>query len=787
MEGTEASDPAPATHKHEHHVAASHSKAGAGSLKNMLKIDKGYVKAAALFFLIAAVVFYPLLLGINSVAPGVGGDTFQNLWDIWWVGYSTVSLHTSFYQTNLLFYPVGANLIFQTMSPLMGLASVIFQGVSVQFAYNIMFFIGFILSGLTMMLLADYIVKNRYAAFLAGVIFAFSAFHVAQGYSHIEWINLEWAPLAVYFFIRLIKEHGKPYKDGLGLGISYLLIAFGAGMEQALVVLFLLILVAIAYMIEKTTRKAFLSTRLWKGIGVAVVSCFILGFWGFVPVLSAVLAPGGLQNVNLLNTQQYNQLWSDDLLSFFVPSIYNGVFSGLVAGTYSTIYATQPVERTAYIGYVAIILALLGIMSFYKKEQSIKLWVAIAAIFFLISLGPNLQVNGNITSVPGLYSLYHALPGFNVVREPGRFDFVTMMAVAMLSAFGMKVLLERTSQKGGILSNGAVVLAIVGIAVLIESAGVPLTQGFIGITTTPISVPPVYSQIGQYQGNFSVLTLPALPDQQSSLPALYPGMNMFYMTQAKKPMVGGYVTRENVSQQISLYNIPFVVQSSNLQTTGNPSFASPVNQSYANQTLLALYNYNTAVITLNAEAYNKTTLVEMVNYLDNVFGKPIYVDNTTGAWSTDNAILNSIYKNFVAYPNVAQWQQVAAYINGTSVPLWVPNGPGGITVYAPYPQGIKVSNLTGLGPRYTVNATISFAGVATSGAGVVTIAQVVNNRTYTVKQFNLTSVPGIYTANVQMYSGPVGNSYFFIVGSPQTTISGGGSSVGLTDIRFYRS
>src|SRR5271157_4181578 len=101
---------------------------------------KEYAYVAMAYMLIALVLFYPLTLNINTVTPGSGADSYQNLWDIWWIKTAVFNLHTSIYHTYFLFWPIGADLLSQTMSPLLSLISVPFQLVGTVFAYNVVFF-----------------------------------------------------------------------------------------------------------------------------------------------------------------------------------------------------------------------------------------------------------------------------------------------------------------------------------------------------------------------------------------------------------------------------------------------------------------------------------------------------------------------------------------------------------------------------------------------------------------------------------------------------------------------
>ena len=165
-----------------------------------------YALVAIAYLLVSMAFFWPLLGNITATVPGSGGDVFQSLWELWWVPYSLFTLHASPYLTSLIFYPVGANLATQTFAPIAGIFSALFQGVSLAFSLNIVFFVGFVLAGLFAYLLAFHLTKNRAASFLAGFIFAFSPIHVIQSFGHLQYINIGFIPLFLLFFIRDVED-----------------------------------------------------------------------------------------------------------------------------------------------------------------------------------------------------------------------------------------------------------------------------------------------------------------------------------------------------------------------------------------------------------------------------------------------------------------------------------------------------------------------------------------------------------------------------------------------------
>ncbi|MGC8586663.1 MAG: hypothetical protein ACP5K5_03940, partial [Candidatus Micrarchaeia archaeon] len=404
---------------------------------------KAYIYASLIYLILAMAMFPSIIAHPAVVANGRGGDLYQVLWDLWWIKYALLHGKNIFY-TNLVFWPIGANLVYQTMAPIAAVISIPFQSISIVFAFNVLFFLTYMLCGITMFLLADHILRNKYAAFIAGLAFSFSAFRMAISLGELDLSNLEWMPLALLFFMLIAEESIKPSKKPLiyasvGLGVSLMLIAFMSTPEMLVIAFDMLFVILILYLTSKEHRHSVLNVRFWEGIAIAIVVMFITGIWGFLPIIHTLIEGPSSSVVNYLNSVQNNEVWSDDLLSFFLPSFYNGIFN-TISLSYFKIYAADINERVSYISYTIIALS---IYAFYKRKKATLLWLAIAVIFGWLSLGPYLQVDGTVTSLPGIFLLYHYIPLLNIVREPDRFDLIVTIATSLLAAMGVKELLEK--------------------------------------------------------------------------------------------------------------------------------------------------------------------------------------------------------------------------------------------------------------------------------------------------------------------------------------------------------
>jgi len=193
-------------------------------------VAREYLLVLLLYVMITLASFWPSFVDAARTVTCAEGDCYFFLWDLWWVSYSSFSLHATPYFTNLLFYPTGASMVAQTISPFASWISYPLQWISLPAAYNFVFLLGFALSGVTAYALVKHIVKDKYASFVGGLIFAFSPIHVAHAFAgHLNWVGMEFVPLFVLSFLLLLER--RRYSYAIAASVSFLFIIFAGDPE----------------------------------------------------------------------------------------------------------------------------------------------------------------------------------------------------------------------------------------------------------------------------------------------------------------------------------------------------------------------------------------------------------------------------------------------------------------------------------------------------------------------------------------------------------------------------
>ncbi len=736
-------------------------RTGINYIKNNLYIAKAVnkttISALVLYLLIALLVFNPVFSHISTTVPGTGGDSFLNLWEIWWTGHALVT-HSNLYYTYTIFWPIGANLIYQTISPLTAIISLPFQAFGLVTAYNITLLIGILISAFGMFVLAGYITKNGYAAFLAGLFYAFSASHVAQSYSHMNWIDIGFIPVLLYFILRaLYKDGGKYaiYKNAIGIGASFVLITFLGGFEKAIMSIMLAVLVVVIYLIYelyyKQSRRLVINKSFWITAVIGIIVALVLGSWGFIPVIHALTQKGSISAAQYLNNVTSNEAWSNNVLSFFIPSYYNGIFNpGANTSYFSSVFQSDPTEKIGYIGYIPLLLALVGIYyDLRAKRKRYLLWVAIAIFFGWLSLGPYVQIGNHLTSIPTIYILYHAIHGVNVIREPGRFFMIGTIGLDVLAAIGITEIISKgkINLLGNKRYNTYAIVGIAAILFIIGSSGIPHTSASASILSSTVPNGSFYKSLASVNSTFSVLQLPTLEDVNSSSPLLYEGLANYYSALSGKPFIGGYFGRENTTQFLSVYNIPLTLQVENLLAGNGFTYQSPVKENFTNESLFTMSSYQTAVVSVEKSAFNSGDLLGIEDYLSGIFGNPIYNSNNTIAFASKAAEDSVANNSYISYPYLPDWSEYRIAYNGTDYNMFMPTYPGPITVYAPSLNATNSSKASSINTSVSLYAYADYNGssikvVKSTIAGYKPIINLTVNKTLKQYTFYMNMTPG---------------------------------------------
>jgi hypothetical protein len=160
----------------------------------------------SIYFALSCAMTWPLLPGLARDVPGDLGDSLLNMWILGWMAEAIPRVATGqmsvadVWNANI-FHPAPLALSFSEhlFGQAIQILPVYHLTKNLILSYNLLFLTSFALSGFTMYLLVRDITGNGHAAFLAGLIYAFVPFRIAQ-VAHIQSLSSQWMPLALWGF-----------------------------------------------------------------------------------------------------------------------------------------------------------------------------------------------------------------------------------------------------------------------------------------------------------------------------------------------------------------------------------------------------------------------------------------------------------------------------------------------------------------------------------------------------------------------------------------------------------
>ncbi len=526
-----------------------------------------------LFGGLALLQSWPMPANLASRAPGTATWAFDEstfIWNIWNFKHSLLDLHASPLHSDLIWRPLGIDLILYTynfFNALIGMPLLL--AFSPVVASNVTVLLATFLSGLGAYLLALDLLRRakmdladgslRLAALVAGVIYAMGANRaVYAALGHYDMVTTQWLPFYALYFLRTLRRPRLRNAALAGLFFAF------AALAEMIFASFLALLSAILLLASwrglKERRKALLYA------GVAALVAVVL--WS--PVLVPIAREFTRGSYALEGWGESIKL-SADALGLVTPTNLNPLFGGNEATGQHWRDALRAVEQgesrfndinTVFLGWATLALALLGAVAALRSipgRRRIAPWIWVAVVFGILVLGPLLQINGvfrfsvdNLlpegVTFPLPFALLHYIPFVNGNRAPNRNSVILMLALAVLAAYGAAAIMSwshrRVQRPGfakkpglsGVSATSAAIVVLLVAAILVEHLSVPMP-------TTDATIPSVYRNIAAEPGDFAILQLPlgwrnsfgVLGSEQTNL--------QYFQTAHGKPMIGGNISR----------------------------------------------------------------------------------------------------------------------------------------------------------------------------------------------------------------------------------------------------
>lgn len=393
--------------------------------------------ALGVFALLTIIFTYPLSIRPGSVLLGDQPDFHLFVWTLGWTAHALATDPLGIFNANI-FHPLQLSFAFSENLLGSGLwtAPLIWLTNNPVLAVNAVSLTSVMLCGLGAFVLARRLGLSIAAAYICGIVFAFSPprfFRLGQ----LHLTVVQWMPFAMAY-LHTYLDKGRPRDLKIAIGF-FTLQALASG--HGAVFLALSMAALVAYRVALERRVAFVQWMRdagWNGALLAAPAVLIaVPYWlvqqsigrgrvladWTVPAVSYIASPTSVHQA---------------IVSLFVPA------SEVNAAALAFLFP----------GYVPLLLGAAAIVLAAAKPRThtrnIVFYALLGLVSLLLTVGPPF----------GLWPLVYWLPGFNFIRVPSRFLILTVLALAVLSAIAFELLSQRLSPRGTRISAVALCLLL---------------------------------------------------------------------------------------------------------------------------------------------------------------------------------------------------------------------------------------------------------------------------------------------------------------------------------------
>ena len=437
------------------------------------------------FVVLTVLFFWPWLAHLSSALIGPEEDNMQDFWNSWHA--ATAHGWRDLLFTNQIRYPEGTSLSYHSFAwPQVAAVTLLGHVFGTSFTNRVLFqnvtlLASFPLSAVAMFLLARHLLGERAGcnagAVLAGFVFAFNPWHVAQVMHHAHVATIEFLPLFALFYLRSLEER------------SYLYLAAASGMMalsglSCWYYLFYAFYFMAFDLVYRCNRD-----RIWPDKWMLAVPIFcvigsilLLSPW-LIPMIIARGPANGGTNAFVADAWALVAFPPTHLLAQFGASIY----ARLTGNAW---------EATVYLGLANLTVLAWAFACKTEADKRILHYALAGMLFFLVlAAGETLHIGGHPSGVPLPYFVLANLPFFGNVRTPAR----AIVMVYMFLSLGLAQACVMAARGDGMRRRTC--MALLAMAMLLDFFPANLAA-------TPMRCPPALTAIADDPDSFGVLDLP---------------------------------------------------------------------------------------------------------------------------------------------------------------------------------------------------------------------------------------------------------------------------------------
>jgi len=463
---------------------------------------KQTLAATAFYFVITAVLTYPLIFKMNSSVYGpydhATTDLFGNTYQyFWWVAAAFFKYHISPLMNPLLSAPYGTDMSFSNFT---GFAEAPFTAMfGFLFVRNCNIMFNLVVAALGMFLLVRYITGSAGAGFVAGIIFAFCPNMLVRSYTTFDSTQVQWIPFYTLFILKFIDKRTWANAALIGVFLVFHILFAFAYYLVYLPVQTVVMTGALAgwyFRRGEENTGGFLrkitngeAMKAWLKLAAVLAVALVV----FAVYFTTIVGGGERVAEGMKTTEDLEQLAltpTDYLVPHPRMAILKDGFKELYWNRHRP--GKDPDSFVAYIGYIALALMVLGIR--YGRGREKWIFAAGSLVAFWSTLGPTLF--GLPTPSGMIHTLYASF-----ARRILIYKVFVQFGIAGLAGMGYAYLSARLKRRETVVR----LLSALSIAIVAEYSLVPP-----GLSVDLTEPPIIYQHVRDLPEDSALIEVPVL-------------------------------------------------------------------------------------------------------------------------------------------------------------------------------------------------------------------------------------------------------------------------------------
>jgi hypothetical protein len=366
-------------------------------------------------------------------------------------------------------------------------------------SWNLLIYSGFVLDGLAVFGMVWWLTRRPLVAFIAGYAYAFTPFHIENGYGHPGYVHSWLLVLVMWAMLALTQR--PTWRRALLVGASVGLAGYADGyyLLFAPVIAVTMAFAGTAWWLWRSRRRLSTAFRFPAMTGVAVLTAVVL----MLPIAYQFLHSSGTISDLLDRSRENLYVYGARPLEYVLPSHAHPVFGAIVSDFENrSLMGSNFAEANLYIGISVLLLGACSLLlvACSARARARLRSLGLPPVFLVLMLTVLVVVSGALSAggLPRTVTTPADLI-FNVVpfwRVFARFFLVVDMAVVVLAAVAL-CMLPRNRWGGAALIG---ILLVIGFDLL----ALPPWQ----VYPYQQSVPSVYQVIEQQPSNTIIAEYP---------------------------------------------------------------------------------------------------------------------------------------------------------------------------------------------------------------------------------------------------------------------------------------